>query len=411
MRVPYVFGLILLFKVIPAVAETVGWQSCVTETTQNNSELRASEEVLRASQDTSRAAYSGFLPQVNASVSATKSNGVPDESYATTLSASQNLFSGLQDKAKVDQSAANTRAAEAQLRATKAKISYDLKSAFAALVFAQDSVKLQGDILNRRKENLRLVELRFESGRENKGSLLLSQAYLAQSKLDSLQAKNDLRVAQSDLARVLGRDDDADLSTTDQIPVTDVKSDLDFKTIALATPDYQQSMAQESASEAGLTLARSGFFPSLGVSASYGRQDQDWLPQTKRWSLGATLSIPLFSGGKDYFATRSAAASFASASASRANVDRNLVTKLRQAHSAWLESIEKLKVDQSFLEASQMRAEIARKQYSNGLVMFQDWDLIENDLISRQRAVLNSQKARVLSEASFEQAQGKGVLQ
>jgi hypothetical protein len=41
---------------------------------------------------------------------------------------------------------------------------------------------------------------------------------------------------------------------------------------------------------------------------------------------------------------------------------------------------------------------------------FEDWDRIENDLIQRQKTVLQSQRDRVTAEAAWEQAQGKGVI-
>ena len=87
------------------------------------------------------------------------------------------------------------------------------------------------------------------------------------------------------------------------------------------------------------------------------------------------------------------------------------MARLRQAHVNLVESSERLKVDESFQEAVTLRAEIARSKYNNGLTTFDDWDLIESDLINRQRAVLSSQGNRVIAEAAWEQAQGRGALQ
>ncbi|MGZ3696004.1 MAG: TolC family protein, partial [Bdellovibrionota bacterium] len=68
-------------------------------------------------------------------------------------------------------------------------------------------------------------------------------------------------------------------------------------------------------------------------------------------------------------------------------------------------------VDQGFRDAATVRAEIARTKYNNGLQTFEDWDTIENDLITRQKAYLQSKRARVTAEAAWEQAQGIGVLE
>ena len=40
-----------------------------------------------------------------------------------------------------------------------------------------------------------------------------------------------------------------------------------------------------------------------------------------------------------------------------------------------------------------------------------DWDIIENDLINRQKAYLQTKRDRISAEASWEQTQGKGVFQ
>jgi hypothetical protein len=57
-----------------------------------------------------------------------------------------------------------------------------------------------------------------------------------------------------------------------------------------------------------------------------------------------------------------------------------------------------------------LRAEIARSKYNNGLLSFEDWDLIENDLINRQKALLVSVRERVTAEAGWEQARGEGAI-
>jgi outer membrane protein TolC len=56
------------------------------------------------------------------------------------------------------------------------------------------------------------------------------------------------------------------------------------------------------------------------------------------------------------------------------------------------------------------RADIARTKYNNGLMTFENWDIIENDLIQRQKSFLQGQRDRVVAEAAWEQAQGKGVI-
>lgn len=404
-----------------AQGEELSWQECVQQAAQGNQELRAAYQSQQATHYTAKAAGSNFYPQVSGTLGYTRGSGSPasasatagssvKDSYQAYISASQNLFNGFQDKAKVDQAIAEDMIQQAALATTRAKVSYDLKTAYAGLLYANRAVQLQQQIMKRREENLRLVQLRFESGRENKGSVLLSQAYMEQAKYDAMQANDSIAVQQSILAQVFGIGDSMEVSVTQDVPLEDLPANPDYYQLAQATPDHVQASAQQAAADAGVTIARSGFSPTVALNASTGRIGSEWFPDNDRWSVGATVSVPLFNGGRDYYGSKSALASLESASANLDNTDKSLISKLKQSWSNYLEARQKMKVDESFREAALKRAEIARSKYNNGLMTFEDWDLIENDLISREKTVLQSQRDLVSAEAAWQQAQGRGVI-
>ncbi|MGE5241167.1 MAG: TolC family protein, partial [Bacteroidota bacterium] len=255
-----------------------------------------------------------------------------------------------------------------------------------------------------------LVELRFEGGWENKGSLLLSKASLSQAELDHLQAQHAAQVAQEQLANVLGENRAEDIQITGDIPLAEPAQTLDLQQVAQQTPDHRQAIGQEQAASAGVTLARSPLYPSLNLTGSTGRQGNNWIPDNDSHSVGVSLSIPLYSGGRDYYGTKSAVSNLSAATYNRERVDQQLITRLRQAYTAYVEAVQRLKVNQAFVDAATTRAEIARNKYDNGLLSFENWDIIENDLISRQTALVQSQRDRITAEAAWEQAQGKGVI-
>jgi outer membrane protein TolC len=176
------------------------------------------------------------------------------------------------------------------------------------------------------------------------------------------------------------------------------------------TPDFRQVAAQERISEAGRAIARSSFFPTFDLTGSVGRRGDSWFPEVSRWNVGLTLSIPLLNGGSDYFSAKSASATLASAIWNRRDIERQIRVKIKQSFNGYVEAIERWKVDNESLEAASVRAEIARSKYNNGLLSFDAWDIIENELISRQKTALVSQRDRIIAEAAWEQTQGKGVI-
>lgn len=398
----------------PALAlEVLSWKACIDLASSNNGDLRAARASLRSTEYQEGVARSGLLPQINGASSVVRAGGggAVSSSYAASLSATETLATGLADFGRISQAQANTKVAEASLSAAKARASFDLKSSYEAMRFAGESIRLTGEIRHRRESNLRLVELRFESGRENKGSVLLSKAYLEQARFDELQARQSLELAKAQLDRVLGLDDGREYVVREPIPVREPgEAAPDFRALAVVTPDHVQASGREESADAAITVARSGFFPTLSLTGLGSRTGSEFFADTDRWSLSLNLTIPFFSGGRDFYATKSAVAGWQSLEATRQNVDRDLLARLRQAYNAFVQAVVRLKVDASFREAAMTRAEIARNKYNNGLLTFEDWDIIENDLISREKAYLATSRDRVVAEAAWEQAQGKGVI-
>lgn len=401
---------------VVAAAEELAWEAAVQEVASRNAELRAAQANLAASDELVRAARSGFFPQLSAGVTYTDVEGsavsttTSTSGYNASVSASQNLFAGFLDSAKVEQAEANREAADASYAIVRARVSLDLKVAFAGLLYAQENVALTARIAKRLEENVRLVELRFEGGRENKGSLLLTRANLAQARYEYLQAQQALLSAQTQLGRVLGRREMRALSVAAALPFTDPGATPDFERLLPAVPDYRLLVAQEKAAAAGVRLARSGFYPNVNVSGSLARDGTDWFPEGDRRAVTASVTIPLFNGGRDYYATRSSAATLTASGAGKENTERLTRLRLQQAYNAYVEAAEKLKVDAAFVEAAETRAAIARSKYNNGLMTFEDWDRIETDLILRYKVALAGRRDRVSAEAAWEQVQGRGAI-
>lgn len=420
-------GVSLCLLCLPAFGNTAAdlsnldWRSAVRLAETNNPELHAALENLKSAEAKNRSAYSAFLPTVRGNIGyeSTERSGTSSVPVTTGtgwtagLQGNLNLFAGFGDHAKLEQADADLASAHAALRQTRAKISQELKTAFESNVFARDSAKLSGQILKRREENSRLVQLRFESGRENKGSVLLSEAYLEQARYDDLQANNSVRTSTAALGKVLGLEEIEieKLNLVGHVPTEPPpQTRPDLQKLAESTPDYLVAKAQAESAAQAKRVARAAFLPSLDLSANLNGRGNDFFPDTTNTqSVGLSLSIPLFTGGKNYYGFQSTSALASAADLQRENVLREQRRKLEAAWASYLEANLRLKADESFQKASVVRAEIARTRYNNGLLSFEDWDVIENDLIIRQRTILNTKRDRVSAEAAWEQAQGTGV--
>lgn len=403
-----------------AHAEKVTFNQAIDLAVKNNLEVQASYEAYKSSQYDKKSTRSSFFPKISASLSYDKSNietvtsgtSLTNDGYTGSLNLSQNLFNGFSDYASLKIADSNIMTSEANLQETKAQISYDLKNAVANYTYAKDSLVLSKDILKRREDNLSMVQLRFENGRENKGSVLLSKAYLEQAKLDFFRAQNAMNTSLTFLRRVLNLSEDAAIEITD-VPTVIEKTGAEpnYNGIIENTPTAKRFKATLANASATLESRESGFYPSWDVNGSVGKTGDEFFPNDqKSWKVGTSLTWSFFDGGKDYYATTSSNLLVKAAEKRLENQNLELRRVLKDSYSTFNEAIQSVKVSTAFLEALKVRADISRSKYNNGLTTFDDWDIIENDLITRQKDYTTKIRDRLIAEAAWEQAQGTGVI-
>lgn len=395
-------------------AEVLSWSDCLNETFEKNLQLKSSQELLNSAKHKETAAKGAFLPHLkgtlNYSNTDIEKNNKKITEYSSTLTLSQNVFSGFSNVAGLEQARGQRDLADLDLAIKKNSLFAELKKSYANYLYAQNYSLLINEIIKRREANLKMVQMRYEAGRENKGAYLLSKGNLEEAFYEKLQAKNGLSLSKMSLAKILGRDEYQNLEIKGDVPLHDPPSADELNFYLKKTADYKKAVINEQISDAEVHLSKSSFFPQLDLNGTYSKSGPRWFPENRQVSIGAMITFPLFNGGQDYYANLSALDRKRSAYHVRDDVERGELAQISEVHSRYIEAIQKLKVDIIFEEAAQVRAKISREKYNNGLISFEDWDIIETELITRQKALLDSKKNRVTVEANWDQVIVKEVL-
>jgi len=406
------FWTTLLFLLNSAQAKGIPFKECLDLMSQSNPELLSAENNLRSQEELAAGSYSAFFPSLNASLGMSKTDpkGIMDPKYLSSLNLSYNLFSGLRDRAKVRSAKANLELAKANLDSVRAKVSFTLRQAFAQSLYAKENIQLTGAIRERRSQNERLVRAQYESGRENEGSYLLSKSLLEQAEYDERVARDQWVIASQNLAHVIGMDS-LEINGEGEVPLALPPERAKAEDLLLLTPTHRSQVARIDLADANFESARGGFFPSLDLSGSVAyASNQPTFRENRQMTMGLSLTIPLFSGLSTVREYRSADDLRESATQNRIYTDFEVLSSLRQTLFTYQQSIQKLKVDLSLQNAATIRATIARKRYNNGLLAFEQWDIIETDLINRQKNALASKRDRIVAESNYRQTQGLGDL-
>jgi outer membrane protein TolC len=390
--------------------EVLTWEDCLKEAKRNNPDYLSAAENVEQSKADKKLAISNLLPQITAEAGGRTSksgSASASDTYSYGLSANQLIFDSFKTTSNINAAKYNLTAEEYNYAVTSSNIRLNLKSAYVGLLRAQELISLTEDIAARRKQNLEMIQLRYKAGREHKGALLTAQADLAQADFEVLQAKRNLSLAQRQLLLELGRKEVSPVEIKgDFLIKEDNRNKPDFEYLAEVTPLLNELIAKKEAARYNLASSKAELFPDVYLSGSLGRSQDSWPPEEDNWSAGLSVSIPIFEGGSNYTQIQKSKSQLRQAELEERSGWDQVVLTLEETWKDLQDAIDNVYVQKMFLGAAQERAKIAEAQYSNGIIDFDDWIIIEDNLVSAKKTYLNVQANLLIAEANWVQAKG-----
>ncbi len=386
------------------------WEQALTYAKEHHPDLASAREKLIGVKASRKSTRSALLPQISSQASATTSkasNAEQGEAYSYGITGRQLLFDGF--KASTDLAAAteSVRSAAYEYEVTSSNVRLNLYSAFINLLKAQQLLSVVDDIAKRREQNVDLVTLRYDGGREHKGSLMTAKANLAQAQYEVRQAKRDLELAQRRFSKELGQEQFTPMTVVGDLQIQPIdQTPVDYAKLVEDVPLLKALTANKEAARLGVKSARADFFPQVYATAGAKKADDQWPPQPRDWSLGLSVTLPLFEGGNQQAQLEKARALYRQFQADERSGRDGVLFTLAQTWTNWQDFVEASQVAHQFLEASQERTKIVEAQYAAGLVTFNDWTIIVDDLVRNQKSSIQTQANAWLAYADWLQAKG-----
>ena len=426
--------LIILFSfiILPGAVsaeETLLWHDCVKEAKSNHPDLLSALEKVHQAKASKEITRSAYLPQLSfdASETTTKrpsfgasgssvdlisssSNASANNrstSYQYEATAQQLLFDGFKTSFGLSAAERNIIAQKYFYDVTSSNVRLRLRTAYVGLLSAQEFLKVTREIEVRRKQNLDLVRLRYEGGREHKGSLMTSEADFAQASYDVAQAIRSIYLSQRQLTKELGRTNFVLMSASGDLEVKDADRMLpNFENIAETSPLLRQLIAQKEAAKFGLKSAYAAFFPQVYANGSMGNTNTRWFPDKNQYAIGTSVTFPIFDGGNLIASADKAKGVLGQSAADERSGRDGVIFTLANTWTQLQDAIDNVSVQLKALDATKERARIAEAEYSIGLMSYDNWIIIENNLVSAKKNYINAEKAALVAEANWVQAKG-----
>lgn len=274
-----------------------------------------------------RGARSGRWPSVDLSASYARNSDVPElavispgppptrqtifpnipDNYRTRAGLTFPLYAGGRISGGIASAEQLREAARRDRDGGAADLVLETTRAYWALVDARESARVLGEAIASYDAHLKEAKNRLDYGLAARNEVLGVQVERDRAELARLGAANRARVANADLVRLVGLPPRAQVDPTEPLaapPVPDADLESLVETALSGRPEVAALRARVAAADSSVRVARSAALPQLGFAAGYdyARPNSRILPLTDEWndtwSVGVSLSLNAFDGGR-----------------------------------------------------------------------------------------------------------------
>jgi len=386
----------------------------LNQTYQNNIQLNAERENLKASEEDVNISKGDYKPSLTLSGSKSKedTNKLTNQSggngtindvdpFTTSIKLEQTILDfgrGL----TLEKSISGLDLAKAKLIKKEQDILHSAIDAYTNLILVREKLginKKNLNLLNRQVEN---DKIRLDRGQITIADLAQSESSFAGAQAQFAQAKSDLLIAKLTYENIIGKIVDPNQLKKNSKSIVSIPNSLN-KAINLSkqnNPDIKIAKFDLAQSEKDLAISKSDLKPtaSLSLERSYADDISSTIDEREKDILKATVSWPFYSGGK----TRSTI-----------NKNSNLTTRKRlllddavrtnETHvaSAW----SSLESSKSFLNS--VKAQVRAAQIANDGIAaeYERGSRTTLDVIQSNALLLSAQISLASSEKNYLMAQ------
>ncbi|CCV07429.1 Outer membrane efflux protein bepC [Mesorhizobium metallidurans STM 2683] len=331
---------------LAASAETI--TGALSKAYQNNSQLNSARAGVRVTDESVAIAKSGWRPTINGSASIDYSsshlNGSNRSVALTTgnfgIQIDQTLFDGFQTRNNVAAAEAQVRASVETLRNTEENILFNAASAYMDVIRDRQIAVLTEQNLQFLTEQARAARSRFEVGEGTRTDVAQADASRASAVAQLAAARAQALASAATYHQIVG-DEPGKLRGAS--PVSKLLPRSLEAAIGIAANEHPAILATQHLVDAAafsVKSAEGALLPQLSASAGVSSAYRNTVPgafatqdgTTNSASVGATLTIPIYSGGRTSAIVRQNKESLSQA---RIEVDVNRDQVRQAVASAW----------------------------------------------------------------------------
>jgi outer membrane protein len=429
MRIFFTSLLIFLLSIAGYSQKLLTLEDAVNIAMQRNTILQKSENSIKSYESNVKAAYGNLLPTLGAQggyqwtySKQTIVNGIPlnlpnpvttQQSFSVGAATNWTLFDGLSNLATISQNKNNLESAQMTLLRLKQSIVFQTTSNYYDIINATELLKVKEEDVIWNEKNLETITERNKLGAVTLADVYAQQVNVGNAELAIIQAKNNLETAKSNLLYYLGLDVMETYRFSDSLSATDKEviqkhvesnyqdlSNLMTKSLS-GRYDYQSAKLSLESAANGITIARSGYLPSITNNNQiyYYSNNLSDIFKNKNISLGLTLNVPIFSGFSTENRLELAEVGLMNSKADLSDLERDIKRNIQKTFLDLQAAEKSLEVSRRNVDAAEENRRIQQEKYSLGSSTLLDVLVANSGYTTAQTNYINSEYAYiVLSE-------------
>lgn len=380
-----------------------------------NAKLRSSVFQEQAKSTGINKAMSAFVPNLDASAtrgasvegkestsdffrSSSYDNRYPND-WRYEVGARWNIFNFGADTARLMAAKEEAGVAEVDRKSAEQKLIIDVAEAYLNVIKAKEGVAVTGKFEQQAAHSFKRVQTEYTVGHSTRTNVLTAKSELALATSDRIRSEAEYTVALYAFQQVVGRPA-GDLK--DPRPSLNVPATFDEAVVMAECCSLQllRDTKAYRASRFALSSAFGPFLPSVSLGAKFANSHNDPRfqdPKYWRSEIGLTVSLNLFSGGKDFSDLR---ASHYGKESARFNLEHSRSDLKKNVAEAWhgLKSAKARHIQsQLAVEAYQNAYEGAEEEFRLGQRAYLDLLKVQQQKLKADLGFIESKKQEVLS--------------
>ncbi|MDR0734633.1 MAG: TolC family protein [Elusimicrobiota bacterium] len=356
---------------------TLTLEQCIEITLKNNPRIAAASSTAQSQRDRLSQTKAGYLPQVSGSASYSRADSElsdrnwrgTENSYSSSISASQLIYDFGKTGLSTDIQKNSYYASLQDSESTKNSVVYELKQAYIAVLAATEQYDVFTQSVEQYQEQLKRAQAFYDVGTRPRIDVTTAQVNLNNAKLNLIKAENTLKIAKQKLLNIMGLHDraaDFVLEKQSEIPQFKLTLDNALKQALENRPDLSSYKLKLESARQNVKLSATGFAPELNANGSYGWSGDDF-PLNDRWSVGAGVSFPIFSGFSTINKIKESKNSLNTAYYNLTDAQQNALLDVRTCHSNLREAASRIPVADISRRQAQENYDLAVGRYTVGV--------------------------------------------